>query len=397
MSVRSLRAPDGAWARHTTAALTWGAGIAAAVFVAGLFVEPQRSWAGFLIGFVMLTGLALAGPVGLAFLHLSGGRWARSLEVVPRALFAALPAAAGTGLVLVGGVHSLYEWSHATAVASDEILAAKSTYLNTPFFAARLVVFFALWWVAGRAVLRASEEASGDTPAERRRRLRAGAVFLMVFAPTWSLASIDWMQSLEPHWFSAIYALVTLAGLALAGIAACIVLVAALDHRDEVAPGQWGDLGALLLALSLFWGYIWYSQYLLVWYTNLPEETPWYVARLAPGWGLLTKVACVLCSALPFVLLLFRRLRRSRRALVRIAAMVLVGRVVDLTVLVGPPLMGESPRLGVWEAAPIAGLIALFCLPVLRSLRRTADPPRSVAPTSLVASDADRRTVVASA
>ncbi len=387
MSHATLHPPAPDWARGTVAALTWAALGAAAIFLIGLFVEPLRAWSGFLVGFHMLLVLALAGPVGLAFLHLSGGRWARSIEFVPRAMASALPAAAGLGVVLIFGVHSIFEWSHASVVAEDVILSEKSVYLNTPFFALRLVAFFALWIWAGRRVVRASAEHGSDSPDDRRHRLRAAAVFLILFTPTFSLASIDWLQSLEPHWFSTIYALITLSGLAVAGLAACIVLVAARDTHDEVTEAQWGDLGSLLLSLSLFWAYIWYSQYLLVWYTNLPEETPWYVARLSGDWGLLTKLSCVLCGALPFTLLLFRRLRRSRRALVRIAALVIAGRVVDLVVLAGPPLMGDSPRLGIWEVAPILGGVALFFLVALRTLRRSASGfPSRVAHSSATAS-----------
>ena len=380
MRTPSLRAPGSDWAVVTVRALTWASLACAGIFVVGLFVEPQRSWSGFLIGFVAMTGFALAGPVGLAFLHLSGARWARAVEVVPRAMSATLPAAAAMGLVLIAGVHSLYEWSHAAVVDSDVILTEKTPYLNTTFFALRLVAFFALWIFAARGVVRASRDANADAPGAKRRRLQAAAIFLLVFAPTWSLASVDWLQSLDPHWFSAIYALVTLAGLGVAGIAAAIVLLAARDTRNEVTAAQYGDLGALLMSLGLFWAYIWYSQYLLVWYTNMPEETPWYVSRLSQDWGLLTKLSCVLCGALPFALLLFRRLRRSRVALVRISALVLAGRLVDLYVLAGPPLMGESPRAGIWELAPVIGLVALFFLLALRELRRTestalASPP----------------------
>ncbi len=382
MSIPVLRAPDTKWGASAVHALSVTATVCALIFVIGLFAEPQRAWSGFLIGFHALVGLAVAGPMGLAFFHLSGGKWARSLEAVPRAMAAALPAAAALGVVLVFGVHSLFEWSHASAVEGDAILEAKSAYLNVPFFTVRLVAFFVLWYVGARAVLRASSEATGDAADQKRRRLRAAAFFLFLFAPTWSLASIDWLQSLDPHWFSAIYALITISGVAVAGLAACIILIAAVDTRDQVTEAQYGDLGALLLSFALFWGYIWYCQYLLIWYTNLPEETPWYIARLAGDWGLLTKVACVLCSALPFVLLLFRKLRRSRRALVRIAALVLVGRLVDLLVLAGPPLMGASARLGLWELAPIAGSVALFFLLAIRALRRTAVGARSGAETA---------------
>jgi hypothetical protein len=358
--------------------LGWTCFASGSAFLFGLFADPERTWHGFLMGFHLLVALALAGPVGLAFLHLSGGRWSRPLESVPRAMASALPAAAALGVLLIFGVGSLFEWSHASHVAGDVILEEKQPYLNLPFFVVRLVAYFAIWIVAGRAVLRVSRELRGDAPETRRRRLRTAAVFLLLFAPTWSLASVDWLQSLDPHWFSTIYALTTLAGLALAGLAGCIILVAALDTGGDVSEAQYGDLGALMLSLALFWGYVWYSQYMLIWYTNLPEETPWYVSRLAGAWGVLTKVSCVLCGALPFTLLLFRRIRRSRGALVRIAAVVLAGRVVDLLVLTGPPLMGETPMFGLWELAGVAGPTALFFLLAIRALQRAASEPAPV-------------------
>ncbi len=372
MHTRELRAPDLQWGRPAISALTWACAAAALVFVIGLFASPHRTWSGFLVGFHVLVGLALAGPMGIAFLHLSGARWSRSLEVVPRAMASALPAAAGLGLVLLLGVSSLFEWSHASAVTDDPILQEKSAYLNFTFFAVRLVVIFGAWLWAGRRVVRASLSTRGDDASSRRTRLRTAAVFLLLFGPTWSLASIDWLQSLDPHWFSSIYALLTLAGLGVSGLAAAVVLIAALDTDGSVSKDQYGDLGALLLSLALFWAYIWYCQYMLVWYTNLPEETPWYVSRLAGSWGMLTKLACVLCGALPFTLLLFRRLRRSRRALVRIAGVILVGRVIDLLVMAGPPLWQDGPVLGLWELAPILGCTGLFFLLALRALQRTA-------------------------
>ncbi len=378
-----LRAPDSSWAGQATYVLGRVVLLCGVAFVVGLFAAPQPTWTGFLIGFHVIVGLALAGPMGLAFLHLSGARWSRSLESVPRAMAAALPAAAALGIALLFGVTTLFEWTHAGTGEVDHILEAKHAYLNVPSFSVRLVVFFALWLLATRAIVKSSARGAGDDAASRRRRTRVAAMFLLVFAPTWSLASVDWLQSLDPHWFSSIYALLTLGGMAIAGLAAAVILVAALDVRDEVTPAQYGDFGALLLALAVFWGYIWYSQYLLVWYTNMPEETPWYVSRLDGAWGLLTKLALFLGCVVPFVLLLFRNLRRSRTALVRIAAVILAARLIDLLVLAGPPLMGAEPTVGLWELAPIVGQLALFFLLALKALQRTAAESSTVVPSTL--------------
>ena len=365
-----------AWGRGVALTCLRAAAVCAAVFAVGLFVAPRDSWNGFLLGFHVLLGLAITGPVGLAFLHLSGAKWSRNLEAVPRAMTAALPAAGVMGLLLIFGVHSLFEWSHASAVEGDHLLEAKAPYLNAVFFAVRLVVFFVLWVLLGRTVVAASRR--GDAPADKRSRLRTAAVFLLVFAPTWSLASIDWLQSLEPHWFSSIYALLTLGAAVLAGLAAATLMLASIDD-GRVREDQWGDIGALLLSLSLFWAYIWYCQYLLIWYTNMPEETPWYAARLTGAWGILTKFACTVFGALPFALLLFRRLRRSRRALVRIAALVLVGRLLDLVVMAGPPLMGDVPSVGLFVLVPVIGQALLFVGLAVRALasESTTEPAPS--------------------
>jgi len=366
-----LRAPDSEWGAPAVKALTWIAALGALGFLLGLWRAPQAAWTGYLIGFHVLLALALAGPVGLAFLHLSGARWSVPLESVPRAMYRALPAAALAGLVLLAGVPTLFEWSHADVVAADPVLTEKSAYLNFTAFAARLVVFFALWLWLGRRVVQASAARSAADPAAgNTHRLRTAAVFLLAFAPTWSLASVDWLMSLEPHWFSSIYALLTVGGLALSGLAAATILIAALDRRDRVGAARYGDLGALLLSLAIFWGYIWYCQYMLVWYTNMPEETTWYAARLTGNWGVLTKLTCVVLSAAPLALLMFRPLRRGRKALIRVSGLILGGQIVNMYVLAGPPLIGKEPLVTVWHAAPVAGLVALFFLLTLRALRR---------------------------
>ncbi len=353
-----------------------GGAVCAITSLAGLLVSPARFWVGYLIGFQILTGLAIAGPMFLAFLYISGARWSRSLESLGRAIGAALPAAAAAGVVLLVGVPTLYEWSHSAAVESDHILQAKSAFLNVGFFAARTVAYFVLWWLLARVVFAAAEQrADEDATAHRRRRMRAGALFLLVFAPTWSLAGIDWVQSLEPHWFSAIFALRTLSGVALAGVAAATLLALLADARGvlpaRLSDNQVGDLGALTVSFALFWGYIWYSQYMLIWYTNLPEETGWYVARHSGGWGVMAKTSLVVNCAIPFVVLLFRRARRSRFVMARLAVLLLVGRVLDLYVLAGPPLMGEEPRLGAFEFAPIVLMTGAFAWFATRALGTT--------------------------
>jgi hypothetical protein len=341
-------------------------------FVAGALIAPERAWAGLLVGFHAVLGMGLAGTMFLALSACSGAKWTAAVRRVPAAMSTAIPVAAVAAVMLLFGVPTLFAWSHASATEHDHLIAEKSAYLNAPFLAVRTVAAFALWiWFAAR--IRAA--------APGAARVRWGAAFMAVLAVTYSWTSVDWMQSLEPHWFSTIFALVSLAGLALSGIAVAIVLAIHLRRR-----GVWRhvftdehlhDAAKLLFAFSLFWSYVHYSQYLLIWYTNNPEETSWYAPRLEGMWRSTGVLSFTLNGLVPFVLLLFRRIRRSEKAMLRIAALVLLGRIADLFFHVGPPLFGPTPWPSPWEVLPLVGLLALYALVVLRSLALdvTADEP----------------------
>ena len=351
------------------------AGLGLLCFLVGLFVDPVRAWGGYLMGFFLFTGTALAGPLFLTVLTLSGARWGVVLRRVPEALAATLPWAAGMGLLLLGGLSSLYEWSRPSALEHDPILQGKSAYLNGGFFFARMLLFFGLWIWLSRGMLRASREQDQDGhPAHRRRLLMRAVCFLPIFALTWSLASLDWVQSLEPLWFSTIYALGTLSGLGCSGLAVCILLVIFLRRRGDwkgaVREDHLDDLGKIALGFSLFWGYIWYCQYMLIWYTNMPEETPYYALRMRGEWRLLTWVSLALNWAVPFFVLMPKAARRSEVVLARIAGLMLLGQVVNGYLLVCPALMGESLRIGFWDLGPVVGALAFFFWASLRALER---------------------------
>jgi hypothetical protein len=353
------------------------AAVCGAVFLIGAVVDPRHAWVGYLVGFVFATGLALAGVVFLALLNASSAKWAAALRRVPDAMSRAIPVAGAAGLVLLFGVPTLYEWAHESAVRGNPVLEDKSVFLNPVFFAARLVAYFVLWtWTAKR--LRDAAPGAG--------RVARSAFFTAVFAVTFSLASVDWLESLAPEWSSTMFGLVSLSGLALSGVAAATVIAVHLRRagawRDVLTDDHLHDLGKLLFAFSMFWAYIWYCQYMLVWYTNMPEETAWYAERREGMWGTLSTIALVLNGLVPFVALLMRGARRSEKTLLRVAMVVLVGRALDLFVIVGPALEAKAPQATalsgtpaspgfvVWEIAPVVGFLALFGLVTLRALAR---------------------------
>jgi len=359
---------------HLPRNLVRGLGAVAALgglaFLAGLFVAPQRAWAGYLMAFVFFVGLGLAGGLFISVLTLAGSRWATALRRIPEAMTTTLPVAALLGLALIGGVHSLYEWSHASVVAEDHLIAGKSAYLNWGFFLLRMVAFFAVWIWLTRGMVRASRQQDLDGTGRWRLLLRA-VYFLPLFAITFSLASFDWIMSIEAHWFSTIFGLITLSGLGTSGLAVCILLAVHLKRgplRGVITAEHLDDLGKIGIGFALFWGYIWYCQYMLIWYTDIPEETPYYVIRDLGAWKYVSWTNVTLNWGVPFFALMPKAMRRSETALVRIAWVFLVGQAVNLYMLVEPALMTEGPQLGLWELGPLVGAGCLFLLLTLRAL-----------------------------
>lgn len=347
--------------------------IGALIFVLGLFIAPQRAWSGYLMAFVYFVGLGLAGGLFLSILTLSSARWAVVMRRIPEAMTASLPYAFGFGLLLVCGVSSIYEWSHSSVVENDELLQGKAAYLNFGFFLVRMVGFFLLWiWLTRGMVSASRRQDHGDDESVKRARFKYAALFLPIFGVTFSLASVDWIQSLEPHWFSTIFALITLSSVATSGLAACILLVVYLRRRGAlrgiVSENHLDDLGKIGIAFALFWGYIWFCQYMLIWYTNMPEETPYYAMRHQGRWQILTWVNITLNWAVPFFVLMPKAARRSAAVLSRVAVVMLLGQALNLYIMVAPPLLHSEPVYGIWELGPMVGGIAFFFWCTLRGL-----------------------------
>ena len=342
------------------------------VFLIGLFVAPREAWAGYLSGFFLFVEMGLAGAFFLAILKIAGARWSTALRRIPEAMASTIPVGALLGLVLLGGVPTLYEWSHPGITETDWLLAGKAPYLNVPFFILRMAIFFGLWIFLSRRMIRASrEQDTGEGRPEARRMLSASLAFIPIFAITFSLASIDWLKSLEPHWFSTIYGLVTLSSLGSLGLAVCMVLAIQLRRgplRKIVRADHLDDLGKLGIAFTLFWGYIWYCQYMLIWYTDMPEETPYYALRAQGGWQMMTYLSIALNWAIPFFALMPKAVRRSPRHMLQIAYVMIAGQVINMIVLVAPSQMGPEPSFSLFVIAPIIGAIALFFLMALRGL-----------------------------
>ncbi|MGE5571361.1 MAG: hypothetical protein ACM3S5_20195 [Rhodospirillales bacterium] len=342
---------------------------------AGVVLATTRAWTALLMAGYLLATFGLAGLVFIATQYASGAGWSIAFRRVPEAMTAVFPLGAALLAAVFLAHPSIYPWtSHAPHGFFQQF------WLTRPFFLARAAVYMIVWLAFAVAIVRTSRRQDSDgRVGHTRRNVRLSVAFLAAFALTFSLASFDWIMSLDPGWTSNIFAIYNFAGLFSGGLALLILLVLyerrAGPLRDFVNEEHLHDLGKLLFAFSTFWMYIWFSQYMLIWYANISEETTYYIARLRNAWAPLFLVNMILNWAIPFAVLLPRGTKRSPRALGRVAAVVLAGRVLDVYLMVAPPLHGANPKLGIWEIGALAGAAGAALLAYRRAMNLAAPVP----------------------
>jgi hypothetical protein len=366
-----MSAPRVVYLSQPTRRLLWFAAAGGlATLTAYVVADPARAWTSLLVAAFTLLTVSLGALVFLALHHVGASGWSTAIKRVAEGLTGWLPLGACAMLAVLGGVPTLYHWVHVDPI--DQVLAGKRPWLNAPFFAARMVVLLGIWllfaWLLRRASLAQDRE-----PGERhtRRAVRLSAAFLPIFGVTFSVASFDWLMSLEPHWSSTIFALYNLAGVLTAGVAG-ITVAAILLHRaghlDAFSEDHLHSLGSYLFGFATLWAYLWFSQYLLVWYANIPEETAYYLARTRQGWGFLFYLNLIAGWALPFLSLMTRRAKRSEAHMFRVALWMLGARWLDVYLMGAPAPLGVHPGIGLPEVAAVVGLGAAFVLVTARAL-----------------------------
>lgn len=333
----------------------------AIVLAAGLAVAPGRAWSNLLIAGYYLATLALGGALFIALTYVSNASWSVGFRRVPEAL-AVLLAPFGLGLLAILAVRfRAYAWHHHGDAADAGTFWFKELWSSSSFWMLRAAGYVVVWVLLSRALIgvsRRQDRTASVQPTLLNRRL--SAIFLLVFAPTFALASCDWLMLLDPLWFSTIWGVYHFAGMVLATLAAIVILSLLLrEHgplRGAFTDDHLHDLGKLLVGFSCFWMYIWFSQYMLIWYTNIPEETSYYLLRTRGPWGPLMVANVTLNWLVPFFVLLPRPCKRSPTVMVKVAVAVLLGRCLDLYIMVFPVVVGATPVFGLWELAAL-GLI----------------------------------------
>jgi hypothetical protein len=326
-----------------TALIVGVAGLALGVI--GWFFNQQQFFRSYLLGFVFWIGIALGCLAILMVQHMSGGAWGLVIRRVLESATRTFPLMLVLFIPLALGIGVLYEWAHPDAVAASPLLQHKRPYLNTGFFLARAAFYFLVWLAISYFLNRWSSEQdrTGEEPLTRKLQILSGPG-LVLYGLTVTFASVDWVMSLEPEWFSTIFGVLFMGGQGVSAMAFVIAVIVLLATRkplsDILAPRHLHDLGKLLLAFIMLWAYFSFSQFLIIWSGNLPEEIPYYVKRLQGPWRYIGLFIVLFHFALPFVMLLSRDLKRNGKMLATVAIFVIVMRFVDLYWLIAPGFHG---------------------------------------------------------
>ena len=273
----------------------------------------------------------------------------------------------------LAGKYCIFPWADAANVQSNAELMHKVPYLNPLFFGIRAIFYFAVWWVVGRYYLAKSleQDRSGDVGITLRLERRS-YVSILLYAATVTFAAIDWMMSLTPEWYSTIFGLYYFSGCMVAVMGVLILAAAALQAAgrltEAVTVEHYHDLGKLLFTFVVFWGYIAFSQYLLIWYANIPEETHWFLMRQIGGWKWVSLGLLFGQLLIPFAALLSRHVKRQKFLLCFWAAWVLAAHWLDLYWVVMPSLKTVQPPFSPIDVCLLVGLAGLYGAGVMRTM-----------------------------
>ena len=342
------------------------------------FHTPARFWVNLVINNFYFTGMALSGLFFLALQNLTKSSWMRPYQRVPEAMMGYLPYAFVFVLIGLLGSHTLYEWTHTELVKNDPILIKKVDYLNLPFFVTRIIIYFTIWISFSYLVKKIMNKFTKLNAIKVVDELSVvSAISMVFFALTFSFFSYDLLMSIEPHWFSTIYSVYTFSGMFVGGIAFITLSLIVLKQlgylKEYIKIDHFHDLGKWMFGMSTFWAYIWFCQYMLIWYANIPEETQYFILRDQGNWQWLFWTSFAFSFRIPFFGLLTRNSKRSLLNLAIISCFILVSRWVDLYTLVAPKIYEHhkvEAIIGPYEIISAVMFAAIFVLVFLYYLSR---------------------------
>lgn len=358
----------------------------------GWYFDPRAFFIGYLTAELVFLGIALGCMAFLMIHFLTGGKWGWPVRRFFEAAAGTLPLLGLLFVPILFGLRQLYPWAIASTVAADKVLRHKQAYLNAPMFIVRAVILFAIWiWLAHllNRWSRAQDETHDVAPMKRLRRLSGPG--LVIYPLTVTVGMVDWVMSLEADWYSTIFPILICIGQMLSGLAFVILLLRWLGPRTALAEAiskeNFHHLGSLLLAFTMLWAYMAFSQLLIIWSGDLPHEITWYLHRIAGGWRWIVVFLVVFHFFGPFFLLLSRQQKQNRSTLAAIAAVMFAAHVVDVWWMITPSFYPHGIHVSWLDFAALLGVGGVWFFFFLRNLQSKSllpvNDPRFAVATSL--------------
>jgi hypothetical protein len=327
--------------------------------------NPKQFYFSWLVSFLFFLSLALGALFFVLIQYASQGAWGIVVRRIGETIFATIPLMAVLFIPIVLGLHELFEWSHPGVTEHDPLLRWKEPFLNVRFFLIRAVIYFGFWSFVALFYYRLSrrQDTTGDQALSARLRRFAGPT-IIVLALTQTFASVDWIMSLTPHWYSTMFGVYFFAGSFVGFIALLSVVTVVMRGTgllDTIISAEHlHDIGKFLFAFTAFWAYIAFSQFFLIWYANLPEETIFFKARLEGSWKMVSMLLMAGHFGAPFLYLMGRAVKRRGSTLALGGAWLLAMHFVDLYWQVMPTLHPEGVRLSALDAAAFLAIGGCF-------------------------------------
>ncbi|WP_374032670.1 molybdopterin oxidoreductase [Bdellovibrio bacteriovorus] len=339
-------------------------------FVIGLMKNQDRLWTSYLVSYFYFSCLALSGLFWIVINNVAKAGWSVSIRRYAEATTSFIPAILIGGLVLLVGFKHLYPWANPEVVAENPVIAAKTGYLNMGGFVIRLFIFAVGCMIFRHVIVGNSlkQDKSGDESLTTKS-VAPSVGFIVFYALMFSLFCVDLLMSLLPTWYSTIFGIYGFSGMFQAGMA-FLAIVIVLMRRSGLVKGyvteeHQHDVVKYLKGFSIFWAYIAFSQFMLIWYANIPEETEYYIARAQGGWMSISMALLIFRFVVPFLALLPRGMKRNDSNVLLISVLVLVMQYVDIYWMVYPNFFDGHVTFGFWEVGIFAGFAGAFLLTIM--------------------------------
>ncbi len=318
-------------------------GIGLILGVLAFFVDHSRAVFNYLVAFAFMISIGVGALFLVALEYIAGADWSVPIRRVVEFFAAVTPLLAVLVIPLLFNIGELFHWSHPEAVAEDKVLQGKAPYLNVTFFIIRVFVIIGLWSLFYLFFVRNSKKQDSNKDQKLTTiNIRLSAIFIPIFAFSISIAAIDWLMSIEPHWFSTIFGVYFFSGTVVAALAAVTLATVLLKEHGYLHPAMTNDhlfsLGALMFAFVNFWGYIAFSQYMLIWYADLPEETFWFLQKWEGSWVIFSIALIIIHFVVPYVTLLSQPSKMDPKRLKFISVWLLFAHLFDIFWLVMPEM-----------------------------------------------------------